>query len=64
MEYSKFNLGWNIEKYRGPYPTDSIVKLFVLRNCQGNVEVFGFNAGSQCLAIGHFVLSYTVIISS
>ena len=29
VEYSKFNLGWDIEKNPGPYPIYSIVKVFV-----------------------------------
>ena len=58
MEYSKFNHCRDIEKNPGPYPVDSS-KTIHASYFQGNIEVFGLNAGSQCVAMSFCALLYS-----
>ena len=60
MAYCKFNLCTDIEKNPGPHPIDPS-KTVHAPYCQGDVLVFGSNAGSQCAAMSLYVLLYTIM---
>ena len=57
MAFCKFNLCRDIEKNPGPHPIDSS-KTIHAPYCQGDVLVFGSNAGSQCVAMSLCALIY------
>ena len=57
MNCCKFNLSRDIEKNPGPTFIDPS-KTIHAPYCQGNVNVFGPNAGQQCVAISLCSLIY------
>ena len=51
QEFSQFKLSINIEKNPGPSVYEDAAKTIHAPYCQGNVVVFGENAGQQCVAM-------------
>ena len=58
MNYCKFNLSRDIEKNPGPIFIDSSKTIHAPYYSQGNVDVFGPNAGQQCIAMSLCSLIY------
>ena len=58
---SKFKLSTDIEKNPGPLVDLDATKTICAPYCQGNVAVFGQNAGQQCVAMSLCALMYNKI---
>ena len=56
-----FKLSTNIEKNPGPSVYVDATKTIHAPYCQGNVVVFGENAGQQCVAMSLYALIYSKI---
>ena len=57
----QFKLSTNIEKNPGPSVYVDTAKTIHAPYCQGNVVVFGENAGQQCVAMSLYALIYSKI---
>ena len=61
VNFDQFKLSTDIEKNPGPSVYVDATKTIHAPFCQGNVEVFGENAGQQCVAMSLCVLIYSKI---
>ena len=61
VNFGQFKLSTDIEKNPGPSVNVDATKTIHAPYCQGNVVVFGENAGQQCVAISLFALTYSKI---
>ena len=63
VNFGQFNLSTDIEKNPGPSVYVDATKTIHAPYCQGNVVVFGENAGQQCVAISLCALIYNRLYS-
>ena len=63
VSFGQFKLSTDIEKNPGPVYVDHATKTIHAPYCQGNVVVFGENAGQQCVAISLCALIYNRLYS-
>ena len=61
VNFGQFKLSTDIEKNPGPSVYVDATKTIHAPYCQGNVEVFGENAGQQCVAMSLCALIYSKI---
>ena len=61
VNFGQFNLCTDIEKNPGPSVYVDATKTINAPYCQGNVTVFGENAGQQCVAMSLCALIYSKI---
>ena len=61
VNFGQFKLSTDIEKNPGPSVYVDATKTFHAPHCQGNVVVFGENAGQQCVAMSLCALIYSKI---
>ena len=63
VNFGQFKLSTDIEKNPGPSVYVDATKTIHAPYCQGNVVVFGENAGQQCVAISLCALIYNRLYS-
>ena len=63
VTFGQFKLSTDIEKNPGPSVYVDATKTIHAPYCQGNVVVFGENAGQQCVAMSLCALIYSKISS-
>ena len=63
VDFGQFKLSTDIEKNPGPSVYVDATKTIHAPYCQGNVVVFGENAGQQCVAISLCALIYNRLYS-
>ena len=61
VNFGRFKLCTDIEKNLGPSVSVDATKIIHAPYCQGNVTVFGENAGQQCVAMSPCALIYSKI---
>ena len=61
VTFGRFKLCTDIEKNLGPSVSVDATKIIHAPYCQGNVTVFGENAGQQCVAMRLCALIYSKI---
>ena len=61
VNFGQFKLCTDIEKNPGPSVYVDATKTINAPYCQGNVTVFGENAGQQCVAMSLYALIYSKI---
>ena len=61
VNFGQFKLSTDIEKNPGPSVYVDATKTIHAPYCQGNVVVFGENAGQQCVAMSLYALIYSKI---